>query len=74
MGGDVGRPDVAGWSDPLRPALVCEVRYDRFTAKRFRSAPEFVRFRPDKKPAQCTFGGLRPSKAPKGPGLDRIGL
>lgn len=60
--------------EPLRAALVCEVRYDRFVEGRFRSPPDLVRFRPDKKPHQCTFAGLRPAKAQKGPGLERIGL
>ena len=60
--------------EPLRAVLVCEVRYDRFIGERFRSAPVFVRWRPDKKAAQCTFAGLRPTKAAKGPGLERIGL
>ncbi|MBV9572549.1 MAG: ATP-dependent DNA ligase [Acidobacteriales bacterium] len=40
---------------PLRPALVCEVSYDHFSAGRFRHGTRFLRWRPEKKPAQCTF-------------------
>ncbi|HKI02869.1 MAG TPA: ATP-dependent DNA ligase [Thermoanaerobaculia bacterium] len=44
--------------EPLRPALVCEVRYDHFTGGRFRHGTKFLRWRPDKKPEQCTFEQL----------------
>ncbi len=40
---------------PLRPELVCEVRYDHFAGGRFRHGTKFLRWRPDKKPAQCTY-------------------
>ncbi len=39
---------------PLRPSLVCEVRYDHFSGGRFRHGTKFVRWRPDKAPASCT--------------------
>ena len=39
---------------PLRPSLVCEVRYDHFSGGRFRHGAKFVRWRPDKKPELCT--------------------
>ena len=39
---------------PLRPELVAEVRYDQLEGERFRHAVQFVRWRPDKDPAQCT--------------------
>ncbi|MGZ8844727.1 MAG: ATP-dependent DNA ligase [Pyrinomonadaceae bacterium] len=42
----------AEWQ-PLAPKLVCEVRYDHFTGGRFRHGTKFLRWRPDKKPAQC---------------------
>jgi ATP-dependent DNA ligase len=49
--------------EPLRPDLVCEVRYDHFTGGRFRHGTKFLRWRPDKAPEQCTFdqisGGQR---------------
>jgi ATP-dependent DNA ligase len=44
----------AEWQ-PLAPKLVCEVRYDHFTGGRFRHGTKFLRWRPDKKPAQCKF-------------------
>ncbi|MDX6530218.1 MAG: hypothetical protein QOH41_2508 [Blastocatellia bacterium] len=42
----------AEWK-PLAPKLVVEVRYDHFTGGRFRHGTKFLRWRPDKKPAQC---------------------
>jgi len=40
---------------PLKPKLVVEVRYDHFTGGRFRHGTKFLRWRPDKKPEQCTI-------------------
>jgi len=40
---------------PLAPKLVVEVQYDHFTGGRFRHGTRFLRWRPDKKPRQCTF-------------------
>src|SRR5262249_34398843 len=40
---------------PLATKLVAEVTYDHFTGGRFRHGTRFLRFRPDKKPRQCTF-------------------
>ena len=40
---------------PLRPELVCEVTYDKMQGERFRHASTFVRWRDDKKPAECTM-------------------
>jgi ATP-dependent DNA ligase len=48
--------------EPLRPALVCEVRYDHFAGGRFRHGTKFLRWRPDKKPRLCTFDQVRPSR------------
>lgn len=42
----------AKW-EPLRPTRVVEVRYDHFTGGRFRHGTAFLRWRPDKDPAQC---------------------
>jgi ATP-dependent DNA ligase len=39
----------------VRPRLVAEVRYDHVTGNRFRHGTKFLRWRPDKKPSQCTF-------------------
>jgi ATP-dependent DNA ligase len=44
----------AEWQ-PLAPKLVVEVQYDHFTGGRFRHGTKFLRWRPDKKPAQCTM-------------------
>jgi ATP-dependent DNA ligase len=40
---------------PLRPMLVCEVRYDHFSEGRFRHGTKFMRWRPDKEARICTF-------------------
>jgi ATP-dependent DNA ligase len=40
---------------PLRAQLVAEVRYDHATGGRFRHGTKFLRWRPDKKPRQCTL-------------------
>lgn len=50
--------------EPLRPALVVEVRYDQVTARRFRHGTGFLRWRPDKDPRQCTFDQLAPELKP----------
>lgn len=51
---------------PLKPKLVVEVRYDHVTGRRFRHGTAFLRWRPDKRPEQCTFDQLvaeaRPGK------------
>lgn len=44
----------AEWQ-PLAPKLVIEVQYDHFTGGRFRHGTRFLRWRPDKKPQQCTM-------------------
>ena len=38
---------------PLAPKRVVEVQYDHFTGDRFRHGTRFLRWRPDKAPAQC---------------------
>jgi ATP-dependent DNA ligase len=40
---------------PVQPKYVVEVSYDHFTGGRFRHGTSILRWRPDKKPAQCTF-------------------
>jgi ATP-dependent DNA ligase len=47
----------AEWQ-PLRPELVVEVRYDQVTGCRFRHGTTFLRWRPDKAPAQCRMDQL----------------
>jgi ATP-dependent DNA ligase len=48
---------------PLKNKLVCEVQYDHFSGGRFRHGTKFLRWRPDKKPRQCTFEQVRPGPA-----------
>jgi ATP-dependent DNA ligase len=43
---------------PLRPELVVEVRYDHMTGGRFRHGTRLLRWRPDKRPDQCTYDQL----------------
>ena len=47
----------AEW-EPLDPVLVCEVRYDHFSGGRFRHGTKLLRWRPEKKPQQCTLSQL----------------
>ena len=44
----------AEWQ-PLASKLVVEVEYDHFDGGRFRHGTSFMRWRPDKKPKQCTI-------------------
>jgi ATP-dependent DNA ligase len=44
--------------EPLRIERVCEVKYDHLQGDRFRHATVFVRWRPDKKPADCRYDQL----------------
>jgi ATP-dependent DNA ligase len=46
---------------PLKLKLVCEVSYDHFSGSRFRHGTKFLRWRPEKKPGQCTFEQVRPA-------------
>jgi ATP-dependent DNA ligase len=41
--------------EPVRPRLVCEVRYDHWSDGRFRHGTRFLRWRPDKPPRRCTL-------------------
>ncbi|MGB3184837.1 MAG: ATP-dependent DNA ligase [Ornithinimicrobium sp.] len=43
---------------PLRPERVLEVKYDYLEGARFRHTAQFVRWRPDREPASCTYGQL----------------
>lgn len=40
---------------PLKTKLVCEVQYDHFSGGRFRHGTKFLRWRPEKRPEQCSF-------------------
>jgi ATP-dependent DNA ligase len=44
--------------EPLRPELVVEVAYDHMQGDRFRHTAQFRRWRPDKKPSDCTYAQL----------------
>jgi ATP-dependent DNA ligase len=62
-----GRPPGGGnrWNagkdmtwEPLRAEAVCEVSYDHLQQDRFRHATSFLRWRPDREPASCTYSQL----------------
>jgi ATP-dependent DNA ligase len=44
--------------EPLRVERVCEVKYDHMQGPRFRHAAVFLRWRPDKRPADCRYDQL----------------
>lgn len=44
--------------EPLRVERVCEVKYDHMQGNRFRHAAVFQRWRPDKRPGDCTYEQL----------------
>src|SRR5918911_3351064 len=50
--------------NPVKPELVCEVRYDKLERNRFRHGTRFLRFRPDKEPKDCTWREVRPPRKP----------
>lgn len=62
---DAGPGAKSRWSrgkdmrwEPLRPELVCEVRYDHLQGGRFRHATTFLRWRPDKPARDCRYDQL----------------
>jgi ATP-dependent DNA ligase len=69
-GDQVNEGDPSRWNSaadkrwiPVRPEKVCEVAYDQMEGnaahdKRFRHAVKFMRWRPDREPASCTFDQL----------------
>lgn len=67
-GGESGKRMPGGqsrWSqgkdlswEPLRPELVVEVAYEHMQGTRFRHMAHFRRWRPDKKPSDCTYAQL----------------
>ena len=56
--------------EPLDPKLVCEVRYDHFSGGRFRHGTKFLRWRPEKRPKDCTYEQVTRQK--KGKGLEGL--
>jgi ATP-dependent DNA ligase len=73
-GDEVREGDPSRWNSaadkrwiPVRPERVCEVAYDQMEGyhsgssgggQRFRHAVKFLRWRPDREPASCTFAQL----------------
>ena len=58
--------------NPVRPELVCEVRFDKLEHNRFRHGTRFLRFRPDKEPRECTWAQIRPPRRPDDPTVERL--
>jgi ATP-dependent DNA ligase len=50
----------SGEWQPLKPELVVEVRFDHVTGQRFRHGTKLIRWRPDKRPDQCTLEQIEP--------------
>lgn len=50
---------------PLKPVTIAEVTYDQVTGNRFRHGTTFRRWRPDKRPDQCTFDQLSAELRPE---------
>ncbi|MGV0815273.1 ATP-dependent DNA ligase [Mycolicibacterium boenickei] len=69
-GDEVREGEASRWNSaadkrwiPVRPERVCEVAYDQMEGntvhgRRFRHAVKFLRWRPDREPASCTFDQL----------------
>lgn len=45
--------------EPLAPKLVAEVQYDHFSGDRFRHGTKLLRWRPEKRPEDCTIKQVR---------------
>jgi ATP-dependent DNA ligase len=60
----------SGQWEALQPKLVCEVRYDHFSGGRFRHGTKFLRWRPEKRPRECTYEQVAPPR--KGIGLKSL--
>lgn len=57
---------------PVRPELVCEVRYDKVEEDRFRHGTGFLCFRPDTDPRECTWEQVRPRRRRGDPTLEDL--
>lgn len=57
---------------PVRPEVVCEVRFDKVEEDRFRHGTRFLRFRPDKEPRECTWDQVRPRRRRGDPTLEDL--
>jgi ATP-dependent DNA ligase len=58
--------------NPVRPELVCEVRFDKLERNRFRHGTRFLRFRPDKDPHECTWQQVRRRRRPGDPTVESL--
>jgi ATP-dependent DNA ligase len=58
--------------NPVRPELVCEVRFDKLEGNRFRHGTRFLRFRPDKDASACTWDQVRPKRKRGDPTVEKL--
>ena len=58
--------------NPVRPKLVVEVRFDKLERNRFRHGTRFIRFRPDKDPADCTWEQVLPRRKRGDPTVEAL--
>ncbi len=58
--------------NPVRPELVCEVRFDKLERNRFRHGTRLVRFRPDKDPKDCTWREVRRPRRRGDPTVEKL--
>ena len=58
--------------NPVRPELVCEVRFDKLEGNRFRHGTRFMRFRPDKDPSACSWDQVRPKRKRGDPTVEKL--
>lgn len=58
--------------NPVRPELVCEVRFDKLEKNRFRHGTRFIRFRPDKDSSACTWREIRPPRRRGDPTVEKL--
>ena len=58
--------------NPVRPELVCEVRFDKLEKNRFRHGTRLLRFRPDKDPKDCTWREVRPPRRRGDPTVESL--
>ncbi len=56
----------------VRPALVCEVRFDKLEGERFRHGTRFIRFRADKDVRDCTWAQLSTGRRDGDPLLEDL--
>jgi ATP-dependent DNA ligase len=57
---------------PVKPKIVCEVRFDKVEDDRFRHGTRFLRFRPDKDPNECTWDQVTPRRKRGDPTLEDL--